>query len=104
MTSPFAPMIDILFADPAMAVDATHVPQGGGAGTAVRAILARPDAVFPGVDAGVRSPSLVAEVRVAELPAPSEGDTLAVGATQWRIDALSRPDPERLLWRLELVE
>ncbi len=101
--SPFAAMLDQLFEHPAMAVAATHTPGGGGAGTAVRAVLARPDQVFPGYDAGARSVSLVAEVRVSELPAPAEGDTLTVGVTAYRIDALSRPDPDRLIWRLELV-
>jgi hypothetical protein len=52
-------------------------------------------------DAGIAAPAHVADVRVAELPAPQAGDRLVVDAVTYTIRQ-AHQDAERLVWRLDL--
>jgi len=100
----FAAMLDALFADASMAVGAVHTRASDGAATPVRAVLKSPDRDIDGFDTRATVATKLAEVRVSELPAVSEGDTLTVDGTAYRVKRAERPDADRLLWRLSLTE
>lgn len=101
--SVFDAMFGVLFADPNMASDATYTAPGIGADpVSCRAILRQPDVDWRGGEVEVTTPSRIAEVRVSEVPSMKEGGALAVGGKSYTIQKASRPDADRLLWRLEL--
>lgn len=100
--SVFDAMFGVLFADPNMASDATYTPPGGGDPVSCRAILRQPDVDWRGGEVEVATPSRIAEVRVSEVPVMKEAGTLAIGGKSYTIQKASRPDADRLLWRLEL--
>ncbi len=95
-------MFGVLFADPNMASDATYTAPGGGAPVSCRAILRQPDVDWRGGEVEVTTPSRIAEVQVSEVPVMKEAGTLAIGGKSYTIQKASRPDADRLLWRLEL--
>lgn len=96
-------MFGVLFADPNMASDATYTAPGpAGTSTSCRAVFRQPDTDWRGNDAEVTTPSRIAEVRVSEVPVMKEAGTLAIGGKTYTIQKASRPDADRLLWRLEL--
>lgn len=100
--SAFAAMLDTLFADPNMAVDALYTPPDGSPAVPCRAQLRQPDLDWRGGDASIGTPSRVAEVRVSEIPVMEEEGGLSIGGQAYTIQKASRPDRARLLWRLEL--
>lgn len=97
----FDTMLSGVFA--AFGVDASYTPPGGGTANVVRVLWANPDQVETAFGPGVSTPARVAEIRVSELATAAEGGTLAVGGTSWRVTRASRPDGDRLVWRLELA-
>jgi hypothetical protein len=99
MTDPFQRMHDSVFRR--LGADAVYAPPSG-APVACRTILRQPDADWRTGDSGVTSTARIAEVRVSEVPAMEEEGTLAIGGESFAIQKVSRPDAERLLWRLEL--
>jgi hypothetical protein len=74
----FTAAIDTLFADPNIAYDAIYIPTGGDPMT-VRVIAKRPDEIVGFGDTRIHTATAMFDVRVSEVPAPAEGDTLEVG-------------------------
>lgn len=69
---------------------------------ACRVILREPDTDWHVGEASVSTASRIAEVRVSEVAVMEEEGTLAIGGDTFVIQKASRPDADRLLWRLEL--
>jgi hypothetical protein len=95
--------LDILFAASSkISVVATYKPDGGSP-MPCRVIVKMADEPYDlGYGAGSIMPSRLAEVRVSEIAVASEGDTITIDGADYPIGFASQPDPDRLLWRLEL--
>jgi hypothetical protein len=95
--------LDILFAASSkISVAATYTPDGG-APMPCRVIVKMADESYDaGYGASLMMPSRLAEVRVSEIAVASEGDTITIDGAGYPISSASQPDPDRLLWRLEL--
>ena len=97
---------DLLVADPLFAVfgeAATYTPPGGSA-AAVTVILDRSSEVVQQDRTAVTIEQPRALVRASEVAAPDHGDTLAVGATTWRVLGPGRPDLSGRVFELDLEE
>lgn len=102
MTDAVTAALDAAFADPNTASDATYTPAVGDA-VACRVIWRRPDELYqPFAGGGVAVPARVAEIRVSEVAAAAEGDSITIDGATYPVDAATRPDPRRLKWRLML--
>lgn len=103
--SPFAVSVDLLFAGP-MAVDATYAPKGGAAlAVPVRVILSQPDAMTPVYDLPVVSASTALQVRVSEVPALAQGDTLTLAdGGVLTVSAKPKRESTRLIWIASATE
>ena len=99
MTTVFSAAIDVLFTDPNLSVAATFSPGG-----AARIVWSKPDEVWHGLGTGTVAPKRVAEVRVSEIAAPSEGDTVAIDGTTYTIDGVPRRDIDGLVWKFGLKD
>ncbi|MGF7178433.1 head-tail joining protein [Azospirillum doebereinerae] len=97
----FDSLFDTLFADPNMASSAVYTPPGGSP-VACRVSFRQPDVDWRSDGSGVSTTSRIAEVRVSEVAVMEEEGTLAIGGQTFTIQKASRPDADRLLWRLEL--
>ena len=95
--------LDILFAASSkISVAATYTPDGG-APTPCWVIVKMADEPYDaGYGAGAVMPSRIAEVRASAIAVATEGDTITIDGTDYPINSTSQPDPDRLLWRLEL--
>lgn len=98
----FDVMFGALFADPNMASAGLYTPPDGGPAVSCRVSFRQPDLTWHGGDASVTSPARIAEIRVSEVPAIEEEGTLAVGGVTYTVQNATRPDSDRLLWRVEL--
>jgi hypothetical protein len=94
----FAAAIDDLFADPNIGSDAVYTPAGG---ESVRVIARRPDEIVGFGDTRIHAATAIFDVRISEVPAPAEGDTLAVGGDTHVIQGEPVGDRERLVWSLD---
>ena len=95
-------MIDTLFDHPMLGNDATYRPGGAGSGVPVRVAFARPDVEIGGLgDTRLRATSIRLELRTAEVPSPSPGDTVTVGTTVYTLRGQAQADRERLVWTIE---
>lgn len=95
----FASALDVLFADPNMAVAATFTPEGGEP-IAVSVIARRPDRIVEFGDARLHSAIALFDVRVSELANPRPGDLLDVAEESYLIQGEPVRDSERLVWTL----
>lgn len=99
----FSAAIDAIFGDPNMAADAIYRPCGGGAGTPCRVIRAMPDQVNDFGSASIVSDSMRLDVRVSEIAAPQNGDTITVDAEVFVIHGDPRRDRLRLVWQIDVL-
>jgi hypothetical protein len=99
MMDPFQRMHDSV--SRRLGTDAVYTPPSG-APVPCRITPRQPDADWRTGDSGVTSTARVAEVRVSEVPVMEEEGVLAIGGESFVIQKASRPDADRLLWRLEL--
>lgn len=98
----FAGMVAALFADGNMAVDATITPAGGGAAIACRVLRKAPDEVRDfGGGVSIASETARFEVRASEVPQPSAGDEIAVGAVRYIVQGPPLRDDLGLVWVLD---
>ena len=97
----FAAAIDALFIDPNIARDARWRPGGEGAGIVVRIVTKRPDKTANFGDSRVMMPTMLIDVRRAEIPAPSSGDTFEMDSETFEIIATPIIDSLRLVWTCE---
>lgn len=97
----FAGAVDVLFTDPHLSVAATFTPAGGAA-VLIRAIWSKADEVAHLMQTGAVAPTLIADIRVADVAAPVEGDALAIEGTTYTVDGVPRKDRDGLIWTLGL--
>jgi hypothetical protein len=97
----FSAAIDNLFADPAIARDATYTADGG-APIPVRVVTRRPDEITGFGEARLWSETTRVDVRVAEVPAPRPGDRIEIEGEAFLIQGEPVRDRERLVWALDL--
>ena len=95
--------LDILFAASSkISVAGIYTPDTGSP-IPCRVIVKMADEPYgAGYGAGAVMPSRIAEMRVSEVAVAAEGDTISIGGSDYPANAASQPDPDRLLWRLEL--
>ena len=98
----FAMAMDALFQDVNLGLDATWYPAGG-APVPVRVIRKAPDEVTAFGSAQILSDTMLADVRVSEMPTPKPGDGVAIGPENFVIQGEPRRDWDRLIWTIELV-
>ena len=98
----FPAAIDLIFADPNMAVDAQWLPGGALPGATIRAIRKAPDHLTSFGGAQVWSETVQVDVRVSEVPDPKPGDHLVIDGETFEIQGEPSRDRERLVWTLDL--
>ncbi len=84
----FAAIIDALFADSNIAIDAVYRAGGADPGVPVRVVARRPDRIGDFGDTRIVAETTMFDVRVSDIVAPAEGDTIeadgTVYVTSWR--------------------
>jgi hypothetical protein len=96
-----ATAIDDLFADPNIAADAVYTPAGGDPMT-VRVIAKRPDDIVGFGDTRIHTATALFDVRIVEVPAPAEGDTLEIGGESYVVQGEPVRDRDGLIWSLDM--
>lgn len=99
----FSAAIDAIFADPNMAADAVWRPGGVSPGTALRVIAKSPDEVQDYGQSSIISPTLMVDIRVAELAAPKKGDLCVYAGQTYTVPSAPRRDRDGLIWSVALV-
>jgi hypothetical protein len=97
----FSAAIDNLFADPAIAQDATYTADGG-TPVVVRVVMRRADDITGFGDARLWSETTRVDLRVAEVPNPRPGDRVDIDGEAFLIQGEPVRDRERLVWTLDL--
>lgn len=97
----FAAAIDVLFGDQNLATDAVYRVGGAGGGTAIRAVLRRPDVEMSMGDTRLIVDSVHIDVRAADVQAPAIGDTIQIGDDVYAIHGQPRRDVLRMVWMIE---
>ena len=97
----FAAAIDVLFADLNLAVDAVYRDDGADPGVPVRAILRRPDRISEFGETHIVAGTVVIDVRVSDVAAPAEGDTIEADGMVYVIQGEPIRDVERLVWTIQ---
>jgi hypothetical protein len=97
----FAAAIDALFADPNLAVDALYRADGADPSIPVRVIVRRPDRVGDFGETRIVAETTMFDIRVSDIAAPAEGDTIEAGGTVYVIQGEPIRDAERLVWTVE---
>jgi hypothetical protein len=101
LTNVFTTAIDALFVDPNVARDAVYRVGGADSGVPVRIIVRRPDRVGEFGETRIIAETLIIDVRVSEVAAPADGDTIEVDGTIYVIQGTPIRDAERLVWTIE---
>lgn len=96
--------VGAMFRDPNVARAATWRVAGTGAPQPIRVISIDPDPVFQLSGARVANDGVVLEVVAADVVGIAEGDTIAVGATTYRVQAQPLRQADGLIWRLDVSE
>jgi hypothetical protein len=99
--SAFAAAIDTLFADPNLGTDAVFRAGGADPGMPVRVIVRQPDRIGNFGETRIAAATLVIDVRVREVAAPAEGDTIEMNGAVYVIQGEPIRDAERLVWTIE---
>lgn len=101
MTNAFADAKDAIFGDDNIAVDATWLSGGAGAGTPIRIILSEPDELLRSGGMQIVYGSHTFRVRVSDVTEPVEGDTAQIGVNVYRVIGAPRVDARNLVWTCE---
>lgn len=101
--SVFAAAIDDLFADLELARDAVWRAGGDGQGVPVRVMARRPDRIVDFGDTRVAVPTAMFDVRVSEVPAIAEGDSIEIDGAVFVVQGEPLRDAESLVWTMEAV-
>lgn len=99
----FSAAIDATFLDANMAADAVYRAFSSNTDVPCRVILAMPDEVTDYGVAGIASETMRLDVRVSEVPAPTEHDRFTVGGEVFIVQGAPLRDRMRLVWRIEVV-
>jgi hypothetical protein len=97
----FAAAIDVLFADPNLAMDAVYRAGGADPSIPVPVIVRRPDRMREFGETRIVAETTVFDVRVSDIAAPAEGDTIKADGTVYIIQGEPTRDAERLIWTIE---
>ena len=97
----FAAAINALFAEPHLGIDTVYRAGGGDPGIPVRVILRRPDRVGEFGETRIVAETVMIDVRVDDVAAPAEGDSIEVNGTVYVIQGEPVRDAERLVWSIE---
>jgi hypothetical protein len=97
----FAAAIDVLFADPNLGTDAVYRASDADPGTMIRVIIRQPDRIGTFGETRIAAATLVIDVRVSEVAAPAEGDTIEMDGAVYVIQGEPLRDGERLVWTIE---
>ena len=96
----FATAMNVIFADPNMAVDAIWFAGGTGPAIAVRVIRKSPDEITPFGAGRILSETTMLDARIADMPTPASGDLIRIGAEDFILQGEPKLDRERLIWTL----
>ena len=99
--SAFSDALNDLFADPNLARTALYRPGGIGDGVPVRVIAKRSDQVSEFNDISVVSATARFDLRVSEVAAPAEGDTITLDGETFIVQGEPLRDTERLVWTID---
>ncbi|MBX3516033.1 MAG: hypothetical protein KF815_03730 [Rhodospirillales bacterium] len=99
--SVFAAAIDALFADPNLGVDTVYRVGGVHPEVPVRAIVRQPDRIGEFGETRIVAETVMIDVRVSEIAAPAEGDTIEVNGMVYVVQGEPIRDAERLVWSIE---
>lgn len=97
----FAAATDALFADPNIARDAMWRAGGVGVGVPVRIITRRPDQVVGFGDSRAVVPTMLIDVRHAEVADPASGDTVEIDSETFEVIVTPTIDSLRVVWTCE---
>ncbi len=99
--SAFPPVIDGIFADNNIGEGAIWRAGGVGDGVAVRVIRKSPDKIVGFGDSRAVMPSVLVDVRSAEIALPAAGDTVEIAGGVFDVNAEPTADTLRLVWSCE---
>lgn len=99
----FSAAIDATFLDANMAADAVYRASDSNTEVPCRVILSMPDEVTDFGVAGIASDTMRLDVRVGEVPAPTEHDRFTIGTEVYVVQGAPLRDRLRLVWRIEVV-
>lgn len=98
----FATAMNVIFADPNMAVAAFWRPGGLLPEVAVRVIRKSPDEITPFGAGRILSETTQLDARIADMPTPAPGDVIVIGDDELVIQGEPQLDRERLVWTLDM--
>ncbi|MFQ6552949.1 hypothetical protein AAD018_011490 [Aestuariibius insulae] len=101
--SVFSAAMDVIFTNPAMAVEAVWTSADEAQSRPVRLIWKRPDEELSFGQAQIVAETAVADIRVLDLASPRQGDRLAIGALLYEVIGDPRRDREGLIWTMDLT-
>jgi hypothetical protein len=96
----FRDAVDATFA--AFGIDAVYAPAGGDP-VGVRVIARRPDTIVGFGETRIHAETATFELRASEVGSPRPGDQLTVGGETFVVQGdPERPDPDQLVWTLDV--
>ena len=96
----FATAMNVIFADPNMAVNALWFAGGTGPGIAIRVIRKSPDEITPFGAGRILTETTQLDARIADMPTPTPGDLVRIGLEGFILQGEPKLDRERLIWTL----
>lgn len=93
--------VDTLFSDRNLGRDAVWKSGGVGSGVAVRVVMKSPDQVVGFGESRAVVPTVLIDVRRADVPTPASGDTVEIDGETFAVIATPTIDAERLVWTCE---
>jgi hypothetical protein len=96
----FTTAMNVIFADPNMAVDALWFAGGAGPGVAVQVIRKSPDEITPFGAGRILSETTLLDALITDLPTPASGDLIRIGQEDFILQGEPKLDRERLIWTL----
>jgi hypothetical protein len=98
----FAAAMDRIYANPSMAAAALWISATTSEERPIRVIRRAPDRISEFSAGRFVSDTMMEDVRVSNLPVPSPGDLIVIGADSFTIQGEPTSDRERLIWSLDL--
>lgn len=99
----FSAAVDATFLDANMAADALYRASDSNTDVPCRVIQAMPDAMSDYGSAGIVSDTMRIDVRVSEVPAPTEGDRFTIDGEVFEVQGAPQRDRLRLVWKIEAI-
>ncbi|MBW7057539.1 hypothetical protein KY389_12685 [Paracoccus bogoriensis] len=97
----FAAAVDIIFADPNLALPAVWHPGGAGPGQPVQVIRQRPDRIAGFGESRFVTDTVVLQLRISDAPTLAQGDLIEIAGEPFEILGEPLRDGERLIWSAE---